>query len=166
MKKIGLLFILCMLFLPNNLFSQKGNEELELVQDIFGISKQQMIMDYMQLSDAEGKKFWAVYGEYENERVSLVNKRIEKLKKFYDENTEFDDETAKTITMDLLDNDIARAELHKKYFKKFTTAVGAYTAAKFFQVENYIETSVELSIQENIPFLGDLEEGFLELPEN
>jgi hypothetical protein len=139
------------------MYSQTKSEDLAIIMDIFGASKQEIISDYMLLDDAESKKFWSVYNEYESERVGLINKRIEKLRKFYDENAEFDDETAKSITMDLLDSDIAKAELHKKYFKKMTTAVGAYTAAKFFQIENYIENSVQLSIQENIPFIGDLE---------
>lgn len=157
MKKICLLLTVIFLFSVNKTYSQTVNEDLAIVMEIFGASKQEIISDYMQLEGAESKKFWSVYTEYENERSGLINKRIEKLRKFYDENTEFDDETAKSITTDLLDNDIARAELHKKYFKKMTTAVGAYTAAKFLQIEKYIENSVQLNIQENIPFIGDLE---------
>ena len=48
-------------------------------------------------------------------------------------------------------------KFQQSYFTKFSAVIGGLQAAKFIQLEDYIETCIRLSIQEEIPFIGELD---------
>jgi hypothetical protein len=48
--------------------------------------------------------------------------------------------------------------LQKKYFTEMAKKIGPVKAAQFYQFENYINNVINLSIQESIPFVGELEQ--------
>ena len=47
--------------------------------------------------------------------------------------------------------------LQKKYFDKMSKTIGGKQAAKFFQLEDYLENNIRLGIQESIPFIEQLD---------
>ncbi len=48
-------------------------------------------------------------------------------------------------------------KLQKKYFGKISKVIGAKQSAKLFQFEDYIEKAIRISIQEEIPFIYELD---------
>jgi len=48
--------------------------------------------------------------------------------------------------------------LQKKYHTELAKKIGPVKAAQFYQLENYINNIINLMIQENIPFVGELEQ--------
>jgi hypothetical protein len=48
-------------------------------------------------------------------------------------------------------------KLFGKYYDKYKKTVGAVTAAKIIQFENYMQTAVQSEIQDAIPFVGEME---------
>ena len=55
-------------------------------------------------------------------------------------------------------NDAALAKLHQQYYNTVKTSLGAKQAAKFLQIESYINSFLKSAIQEEIPIIGELDE--------
>jgi hypothetical protein len=54
-------------------------------------------------------------------------------------------------------------KMQKKYYDSFAKLIGGRQAAKFFQLEDYLENIIRLGIQESIPFIDELDK--TKLPE-
>ena len=54
-------------------------------------------------------------------------------------------------------NNIAYDKLYSSYYDKVKKAIGATNATKFIQLEIYLQTEIRSSLQNTIPFVGELE---------
>jgi len=52
---------------------------------------------------------------------------------------------------------VAFKKLQMTYYKKMSKKIGEVKAAQFYQFEAYINNVINLSIQESIPFVGELQ---------
>ena len=62
---------------------------------------------------------------------------------------------ADQIALKAMKNSAALSGLGAKHHKKLKGAIGAINAAKFIQLENYIQSTVLLAISESLPFIGE-----------
>ena len=101
--------------------------------------------------------FWKDYDAYEATRLELGKRRIRLVENYAnsimslsaDKATEMvNEETA--ITMEF-------KKLQKTYYKRMTKTLGEVKAAQFYQFENYLNNIINLGIQENIPFVGEID---------
>jgi hypothetical protein len=156
MKKMILLFAGLFLFAFAT-FSQNKEGEIELLQQYFGVEKTSLIQDYMKFTPKQDSAFWPVYKEFEKERLSLGKQRI-KLVEEYMKNIEKLSDSKATSMVDKSNSiEIAFKNLQKKYFSRMSKAIGPIKAAQWYQFENYLNNVINLSIQESIPFVGELE---------
>jgi hypothetical protein len=155
MKKLNLMTMA--LLLSASLFAQSNKEDIDIIQSIFGKEKKELVQQYMTLPEAQTAKFWTLYDEYETSRKKLGQERI-KLIEAYATNYETLDNKKAT---DLVTKKLAWADRYTKfqqqYFTKFSAVIGGLQAAKFIQLEDYIENCIRLMIQEEIPFVGELD---------
>ena len=78
MKKITLL-IIALLFI-NLTFSQDYSiEEINIVQNLFGVQKKAVYEENIDLSGINANTFWKLYNEYEVERKKIGEKKVELL---------------------------------------------------------------------------------------
>ena len=141
-----------------SLFAQVSQGDIQLVQKYFGADKLALVKEYMALSPAQDSAFWPIYNKYENERQILGKQRVEAVQAYLNN---VKDITAEKATM-MVDKGIALEvsfkQLQKKYFQELAKKVGPVKAAQFYQLENYINNVINLSIQESIPFVGEMEQ--------
>ena len=159
MKKLIFLAVLVMLFTPmmKSLAQANSDEELQLVREQWGVDKKQLIMQYMNFNEAESKAFWPVYDAYMKQHKALVDARIALIKDYAKNYTTLTDNKAIELTNKVLDNDMAISKLQKDYFAKFSKAVSPLRASQYMQVEYYLQNTVKSMIQDEIPFIGELE---------
>jgi hypothetical protein len=159
MKKFSIVLGCLMLLLPALKLSAQNNEdeELQLIRDQWGVDKKQLIMDYMKFSDAESKKFWPVYDAFMKEQRTLVDARIKVIKDYAANYSKLTNAKATELTNKIIDNDMAISRLLKSYYPKFSTAITPLRASQYMQVEYYLGTQIKSMIQDEIPFVGDLD---------
>jgi hypothetical protein len=138
-------------------FAQTSKEDLAIVQSVFQKKKADLVKQNIKLSDAQGKVFWPLYETYESKRLALSSQRaaiVNDYLKGYDTATgqEYIALANRTFA-----NDKSYTDLQKSYFKKFADAIGGKNAAKFYQLENYLQEIVRIKVQDNIPFIGELD---------
>jgi hypothetical protein len=159
MKKFSVVLVSLILLLPALRLSAQNNEDeqLQLIRDQWGVDKKQLIMDYMKFTDAESKKFWPVYDAYMKENRLLMDARIKVIKNYAANYSKMTDVKATELTNKVLDNDMAISRLQKAYYAKFSTAITPMRASQYMQVEYYLLAQVKSMIQDEIPFIGELD---------
>ena len=157
MKKAILLFSAFMLFSVFT-FAQVKEGDIQLVQQYFGAEKTLLVKEYMNLTPAQDSLFWKDYNAYETARQELGKRRIQLVDKYAKSITSLDATKADEMINEANAIDISFKKLQKQYYKKMSKTIGAVKAAQFYQLEGYLNNVINLSIQESIPFVGELEQ--------
>lgn len=155
MKKV---FLILLMSVTAGVFAQTTEkEDLDVIQGIYGKSKKELAVAYMAIPDAQGAAFWKIYDEFEAERKVLGQAKVAIINDYANNFTNLTDESADKIAKASLKNNLDYQKLFAKYYDKYKKVVGAVTAAKIIQFENYMQTTVQSEIQDSIPFIGELE---------
>jgi Spy/CpxP family protein refolding chaperone len=159
MKKLSFILLCALVMAPvSQLLAQNNlDEEMQLVRDQWGVDKKQLIMDYMKFTDVESKAFWPVYDAFMKEHRKLMDTRINLIKDYANNYDKLTNTKATELTNKLIDNNMAVSKLQKTYYAKFSTAITPKRASQYMQVEYYLLTNIKSMIQDQIPFIGDLE---------
>jgi hypothetical protein len=138
-------------------FSYAQNDDIALIQSMYGMEKRKMVTDYMQLPELSAAAFWDVYDKYEVERKELGRKRLLLINEYAENYMNLTNEKADQLAKDVLTNNVQYEKLHQKYYPKFKKATSALKAAQFLQLETFLQNEIRSAVQEEIPFIGDLE---------
>jgi len=156
MKK--LVFPLAIIFsLLCSMSAHAQQEEIAQVQKEWGKDKKEMVSMAMDLSTTDSVKFWPLYNSYEKERQNLGRERIAVLSSYADNFETLTDAKTDAIVNGIFKNNLALTKLQQQYYTSIKTKLGAMKAAKFMQIETYINTAIQSAIQEELPFIGELD---------
>lgn len=155
MKKV---FLILLVALTTGVFAQSSSkEDLDVIQGLYGKSKKELAVAYMAIPEAQGAAFWAIYDQFEAERKALGQAKVAVIEDYAANYANLTDASADKIAKAGLKNNIDYQKLFSKYYDKYKKVVGAVTAAKIIQFENYMQTAVQSEIQDSIPFIGEME---------
>ncbi len=163
MKKQIVTFLV-LSFLSVNIFAQLSSGEIKILQDYFGAEKTMLIKDYMGFSAEQDSLFWPIYDNYERERLELGKQRIALVEEYIKNVENISQDEAANLVNKSVGLDMSFKKLQKKYYKSFSKKIGHVKAAQFHQFENYLNNVINLSIQQSIPLVGDLEQKHSAIP--
>ena len=132
-------------------------EDVDVVQSLYGKSKQELVAGYMKLSEPQASAFAKVYDAYEEERKALGRKRVGLIYDYAKNYETLSDEKAEELAKATLKNNIAYENLYLKYFGKAKSVIGGVNAAKFIQLETALQTAIRSEVQDQIPFIGEID---------
>jgi hypothetical protein len=155
MKKV---FLVLAVAFSATIFGQSAlKEDVEIVQSVYGKSKSDLVTQYMALSGTQATDFTKVYDAYEVERKKLGQEKVQLINQYATDYTTLTAVKADGLVKGTLKNNQAYDKLYATYYEKAKKAVGALNAAKFIQLEIYLQTEIRSSIQNAIPFIGELD---------
>src|SRR5689334_13453168 len=131
MKTIKHILLIAALLFSSVAFSQSNKEDVDLIQAQYGKNKKELIKKYMQLSETQASAFWKLYDEYEAERKALGRDKIKLIEDYANNYKTLTDAKADEITKAAIENNLSTEKLYKKYYDKFSQAVGGLNASKF-----------------------------------
>ena len=156
MRKI--IIVLAILFAVNFGYSQSSfKEDVDVVQSIYGKSKSDLMKEYMNLSDSQAALFAKVYEKYEEERKALGQVKFQLINNYAANYATLTDQKADELAKGILKNNLDYEKLYTKTYSQAKKAIGAINAAKFMQIEVYLQTIIRGEILDSIPFIGELE---------
>lgn len=156
MKKLSIILVVAMASFSS--YAQSSyKEDVELVQSIYGKSKSDLVRQYMNLSDTQSVAFTKVYDNYETERKGLGQTKLQLINSYAESYATLTDEKADELAKGTLKNNQEYEKLYSKTYGQMKKAIGAINAAKFIQLEVYLQTVIRNEIQESIPFIGELD---------
>lgn len=115
--------------------------------------RQAMVAKNLPLSEGEARAFWPVYKEYRTE-VEALGERTAKLIFSYAANVEtMTDAKADGFFGESLAIERQRLAVREKYVPRVRSVLPATKAARFFQIENKLDSLVNLSLTSEIPLV-------------
>ncbi|QOG01208.1 hypothetical protein [Flavobacterium sp. MDT1-60] len=153
-KIIGLFTIL---FTGNVAYCQNGEADIDVVQALLGRNKRLIIAEYMQLEEKEKNSFWHLYDQYEEKRKDIEKEVFLLLNEYAEKYKTLNDAEAHKLIVNFMKSMDENNALRKVYFKKMEKEIGSLKAAKFIQLETFIQTSSQANLQNQVPMIGELE---------
>jgi hypothetical protein len=135
--------------------SQKNIQEyIELMRSDVQQRKAETLATVMQLSAADAAKFWPIYAEYDAELTKLNDLRVANIQEYARTYDQMTNEKADELIQKALAYRKQRQELVAKYYERVKQALGATTAARFFQIEDQLLSIIDLQIDSSLPIVG------------
>ena len=153
MKKY--ILIIAAILMAGFVNAQSYKEEVDLLQAAVGMDKKEMVAGFLQL--APENPFWTVYDEYEAKRKELGKKRIDLLSRYAENYMNLTDAEIDAYMKEVKSLKASSDKLIDTYYGKVKKASGSKVAAQFYEIENYILSTIRLEVLDNIPFFGELD---------
>lgn len=135
-------------------YSQVEKEDLAIIKAVFNKEKKALTSDYMDFQQPNSQ-FWTVYDAYEKQRSKLSMERLRILKEYAMSYETLTDSQINDLMKRKLKNDADFTSLQKSYYKKFAKAAGTKNAAKFIQLETYLQIVVRKETMDAFPYIGE-----------
>jgi hypothetical protein len=148
MKKINLI-IFTILFSTFG-FAQDFQNELELMQSLYGLEKKEIIEEFIELNENQKNDFWILYNEYEIKRKELGKKKFNILLKYVDDYGEIKPQDAEMLMKEAIPLRKKSDQLVDNYYKKIKNKTDPVVALQFYQIENYLSDLIRLELLEEI----------------
>lgn len=135
--------------------ADKPADNMQLLRDKIKADKKLLVGANMDLTDAEAKKFWPVYDDYQKE-LEKINKQLGGLISDYAK--EFNagtlsDEKAKSLVDRMIAANEAEVKLQKSFVPKLSEALPAKKVARYLQIENKIRAVVKYELAQAVPLV-------------
>ena len=151
------LVLLVALFISTISFAQTYNEEVDMLQALYGSEKRDIVENFIVLEGEQKTAFWTLYDAYEVERKALGIQRINLIGVYAENYHNLDNEGTDVLVKEMLKLVKSNDALIEKYYKKLKKKAGVKPAAQFVQIEHYLLAAIRSEILEEIPFIGQLE---------
>jgi methanogenic corrinoid protein MtbC1 len=161
MKHVMLVFSFVMFAFAG--IAQINKDDLQILQATFGKEKAELVKAYMAIPPETDAAFWSLYDKFEEERRTIGRSKAALIEEYAKAYESLDDKKSVELTNKKLKINEDYIKLQRKYLDSFTKLIGGRRAAKFFQLEDYLENIIRLAIQESIPFIDELDK--TKLPE-
>ena len=154
MKKVILALMLCAISgLVYAQTAEKADKYVELLRSDLQAEKVQLITNNMQFSVEESAAFWPVYNKYQADLKKIGDQRIALIKDYAEHYDVMTDVKAAELTGKALDLEAQRIDLIKKYVPEFSKVLTAKRVARFVQVENQINSLIDVQLAAGIPLV-------------
>ena len=156
--------IVALLFVSLTLFSRlagatdaNADKYQELLRSDLRTQKVALITKALDLTKSDSDKFWPIYREYDQKLAKINDARIANIKAYAENYDAMTNDNAAGLVKTALKNNRDRFDLQKKYYEKFAKAVSTVIAARFLQVEQVVNSLLDLQIGLELPLIPKLE---------
>jgi Spy/CpxP family protein refolding chaperone len=99
-------------------FAQSANEEVDLIQSLYGMEKKEIVADFITLQGTQKDEFWKLYDAYEMERKELGKERINLLEDYAMHYGTLDDAKTDELINKMISLGAKNDKLIATYYKK------------------------------------------------
>ena len=134
----------------------QSGADLDIVKYVVTQGRRRVFEKAMKLNKQDSEIFWAVYAEYEQEHGQVDQKGIKLLETYLKNVSVFTNEQSIQFTDELTRLQQETIALRAKYFRILSEKLSGVTAARFYQVDDYVTAATKLDLLDNLPFIGEL----------
>ncbi len=159
MKKQAIITALLTLFVISAVSFAQNNEsydisaDIELLKTDLKAQKIILIREGMELNKEEGKKFWPIYNDYQEEAGKLIDLKVKLVKDYAEHYEQMSDKKAEDLLNEAINIDEKSAKLQRKYVKKLKKVLPMVKVVRFYQLDNRINMLLQLQTSANIPLI-------------
>jgi hypothetical protein len=134
-----------------------GDTNMEILMQKIKADKKLLVATNMDLSDAEGKKFWPLYDAYQHDLTELNQRLGKTIKAYADVFNEgkgmISDDAAKNLLKEALSIEEAEVKLKRTYADKIGKVLPATKTTRYIQIENKIRAVIKMELAQQIPLV-------------
>lgn len=147
------IFVVILLGLAGGLFAQDLHSEIAVQRAKDETDRQAIVAASLKLTDTESKAFWPLYKEYRAEMGKAGDRGWKLIIEFADKYQSMTDADATRMLDEVLSIEKQQLEIKTKWMKSMRKTIPATTIARFFQIDNKIDTLLRLDAAANIPLV-------------
>lgn len=141
--------LLFFVFTVLNASGQQMDDTLRYAESIWSMKKKAIILEQLDLTEAEKSAFWPVYESYSN-AIQFLDMEYIRLMNYTSENGLKEKKLA-SLCEHMLESDLLLAKTRKQYYQKFKKALSPAQAGKFMQLDNDFRTLLRIEMQKETP---------------
>ena len=150
-KLLFVLLALGSLVAPASAQSGSVDAFVELLRSDIKTQKVSILTEVMEFTTDQASVFWPIYRDYEKDSAKLTDLELNLLKEYAGIFDSMTDTQAKEMSKRFFKLEEDKLKLRKKYHDKVAGKLGAAEAAKFSQIDNQINSLIELQLYSNLP---------------
>lgn len=132
-----------------------ADTDMAILLEKIKADKKLLVANNMDLTDAEAKQFWPLYGSYQKE-LQQINQQLGSAIKQYAEalnKGSVPNETAEKLLNEALDVEEAEVKLKRSYAEKLENVLPPTKAARYIHIENKIRAIMRAELAQRIPLV-------------
>ena len=130
-----------------------STQDLDMLRKDIRSQKKQLMAQNLKLTDTDATKFWPIYDQYVAELRKIKDKQYAMFQEYADHFGTMTDEQAESMLKQLLDVDVAAAQLRAKYLPIVSKAIGGKQGATWAQLDRRIQMMVDLQLSSQTPLV-------------
>jgi Spy/CpxP family protein refolding chaperone len=163
-KRRGLLAGCCLLVVALGLQPARGQEqpqkpaeESQTTEDIrltrlqINNERQALVTKGMDLTPSEMQHFWPLYRQYRSETLKVGDRIVALITTYADNYQNMTDKVADKLLTEFVSIEQERARLKAHYLPKFKKVLPPKKVARFYQIENKLDTAILAEVAQEIP---------------
>ncbi len=131
----------------------------DVVLRLFGRTREAVFTEILRVGRGEQPVFLETFYDYAQEKMPIAQMRGVLLREYNEKFQMLDEPVLHNLTKSILKNDRDFVDLQTRYHRRMVKLLGASRAAMFFQLDNYLDQSERLYLQNGLPFIRELETG-------
>jgi len=120
---------------------------IQMLRQEVGKDRREIVKANMLLTNSEAARFWPIYDKYRAEMSKLGDRRVKLITDYAANRTSMSEEEGHRLLKE------ERTELKEDYVKKFNKELSARTTARFFQIDQKLDSAVDASLAARIPLI-------------
>ena len=131
--------------------AQTVKDSLEVTRQAVESQRRILVSGALPLTDAEADAFWPLYDAYEKERRPLDERANKLVADFLAGAAALTDAQAKAMIEEALEVEEGRLRVRRAYLSRMVKAIPARKVARFFQIDNKLDSVVRADVAKQIP---------------
>jgi len=132
---------------------EKPADNMDIVREKIQTDKKLFIAENMNLTESEAKVFWPVYENYQKDLSKLVDKAVKLIDNYAANYESMTEEAAKELINGYLAIEGERVTFMKSFLPKFRKVLPEKKVARYYQLENKIDSVVNFGLAKQIPLV-------------
>jgi hypothetical protein len=151
MKRIiVILSLLGVFLLPATATAQLIGDSSAYDETLWGMKKRKMVMENMDLSEAEKAAFWPVYENYAFAVRNIDTETLQIIVAINDHASGLHQHDLEKYSKRLLQNELILDRMRISYYKKFSKALSPSRANQFMQMDDNLRMMLRFEVQRNV----------------
>jgi len=132
---------------------EKPADTMEIVLEKIRADKKLLVAENLQLTEAEAKGFWPVYGRYQDELFLLRGRTAKLITDYAAAHDQMSNDTAKKLLDEYMTIEALGLKLRQAYLPKFRAVLPEVKVVRYYQIENKIHAVLVYEIASRIPLV-------------
>jgi hypothetical protein len=124
-------------------------------QYLLTLARRDVFQNAMGLDDQQKDTFWNIYADYDQRRALLTDQTVQLLRSYATNYDTLTNEQAKKMLDEAAGIAQNQVKLRRKYADQISKKLGGRVGARFYQIDDYLNTAARLQVLDHVPFVGD-----------